>query len=142
MSFIVLKTRGILLQGCSSSRKQRETSCKLILHLRSGENKGFVRQFVLSTGHCRKCTMQKFTSCPVPFYVTEHVARTTQTLCQHITYDATRSRVAQVEMCAQNIFSFHLLFRAMSHDLHSTLSILSSFPFPLLLLLSPSQAQG
>ena len=28
--------------------------------------------------------------------------------------------------CAQNIFSFHLLFRAMSHDLRSTPSILSS----------------
>ena len=37
----------------------------------------------------------------------------TQTLCQHITHDVTRSRVAQVEQRAQNIFSFHLLFRAM-----------------------------
>ena len=34
--------------------------------------------------------------------------------------------MAQVELCAQNIFSFHLLFRAMSHALHSTPSMLSS----------------
>ena len=34
MSFIVPKTRGIFLQGCSSSRKRSGISCKMILHLR------------------------------------------------------------------------------------------------------------
>ena len=54
-----------------------------------------------------------------------HIACTdADTLSAH---HVTRSRVAQVELCAQNIFSFHLFFRAMSHDLHSTPSILSSF---------------
>ena len=37
--------------------------------------------------------------------------------------------MAQVELCAQNIFSFHLLFRAMSHALHRTPSMLSSISF-------------
>ena len=54
--------RGIFLQGCCISRKRRKTSCKLILRLKSWENKGFVRRTVLSTDHCRKYTMQKFTS--------------------------------------------------------------------------------
>ena len=41
--FIVTKTRGIFLQGCSISRKRRETSCKLMHHLGSWESKKFVR---------------------------------------------------------------------------------------------------
>ena len=39
--------------------------------------------------------------------------------------------VVSVQFCVRcvnkNVFSFHLMFRAMSHDLHSTSSILSSF---------------
>ena len=41
-------------------------------------------------------------------------------------YTLTRGS-SQVELCAQNIFSFHLLFRAMSHDQHSAPSMLYSF---------------
>ena len=32
-------------------------------------------------------------------------------------------RKAQVEVCAQNVFSYHLLFRVISHTMHSTPSI-------------------
>ena len=53
----------------------------------------------------------------------------TQTLCQHITLHSflvPHPWLKAQEVSAQNIFSFHLLFFAMSHDLHSTPSILSS----------------
>ena len=39
MSFIVHRSREILLQTCSISRERRESSCNLILHLRSSGNR-------------------------------------------------------------------------------------------------------
>ena len=55
-SLIGHRTRGIFLQECSSPWVRRETYCKLILHLRSWETNGFVRQVALSTENCRQCT--------------------------------------------------------------------------------------
>ena len=78
MSLFVHKTRGIFLQGCSSFRQRRETSCKLILYFRSWQNKEFVGQLVLLTEKCRKCTMQKFTSSQIPSYVWEKERWTNQ----------------------------------------------------------------
>ena len=63
-SLIWRKTRGIFLQECSSPWVRRETSCKVILHLRSWETNGFVRQVALSTENCRKCTTF-FRFCPM-----------------------------------------------------------------------------
>ena len=52
--------------------------CKLILHLRSWENKRFVRILVPSTENCRKCMRQKFTCSQILFHVWENKRWTSQ----------------------------------------------------------------